>query len=44
MKTKWNRFWRSLVHNMILHPIAGIFYAIGCDDVGDAIHLFVLPD
>lgn len=30
--------FKILLHNVIIHPIAGIFWAIGWIDLGDRVH------
>ena len=39
-----NERLKTLIHNLIIHPIAGIFWVLGFEDAGEAIHEICMPD
>lgn len=38
------RSFQLLFHNLVCHPVAGVCWFVGLDDLGDKIHNFVLVE
>ena len=39
-----NERLKTLIHNLIIHPIAGIFWALGMESAGDWTHEICSPE